>query len=128
TGEGYILGGPQATWLELFQRIARLVGVREPKHATPLWLIYAAAYPALWFSYITRKPPLLTPDLARLLATGGDEIFVAEEHAKSERDLGYRSASLDEMLRDCYEWMIGEGMLDRKGQSRPVDKPAGAAG
>ena len=29
------------------------------------------------------------------------------------KTLGYRSSSLREMLTDCYQWMVAEGMLDR---------------
>lgn len=108
-GESYLLGGPYVSWLEVFQKIARLIGAKPPKHKTPLWVLYAVAYPAEWVSYLTRKKPLITPQLIQLLKLGG--LTPSTEAHKSREILSYQSASLDTMLRDCYEWLVAEGLL-----------------
>jgi dihydroflavonol-4-reductase len=108
-GEYYCLGGPTASWLEVYEKIARLLNVPPRKRQTPLWVLYAYSYPVLWMSYLTRKPPAITPQLVRLLEPGGTT--PVEEVRKSKVDLGYQSSSLDEMLKDCYEWLVKEGLL-----------------
>jgi hypothetical protein len=65
---------------------------------TPLWVLYALAYPAEWVSYITRRRPLITPQLVQLLKPGG--LTPPEEVRKSKEELGYESASIDTMLQD----------------------------
>jgi nucleoside-diphosphate-sugar epimerase len=110
-GESYVLGGPYASWLEVCQKIARLVGAKPPRWQTPLWVLYAIAYPAEWGSYWTRRRPLLTPQLVHLLKPGGRT--PPEVARKSRDELGYVSPSIDTMLRDCYEWLVQEGLLER---------------
>jgi hypothetical protein len=64
-------------------------------------------------SYLTRRAPIVTPQLVRLLKPGG--ITPDEEVQKSKVELGYQSGSLDEMLKDCYEWLVKEGLLPAHG-------------
>ncbi len=110
-GECSVLAGPEATWLEFCQKIARLLDVPPPKKQTPpAWALYALSYLLLWISYLTRKKPLITPQLLDLVVKVGG-VFSAEESRKSRQELGYQSASLDEMLKDCHEWMVREGRL-----------------
>lgn len=105
----YTLGGQMHTWLRVFRKIARLVGVKPPERETPLWALYAIAGAAECSAYLTGRKPLLTADLVRLLAAGGST--PADDAAKAKRDLGYESAPLDCMLRDCYQWLLGEGRV-----------------
>jgi nucleoside-diphosphate-sugar epimerase len=108
-GESYVLGGHYASWLEVYQKIARLVGAKPPNHQTPLWILYALAYPAEWLSYLTRRPPLITPQLVQLLKPGG--LTPAEEVRKSKEELGYESLPIDTMFQDCYDWLVQERLL-----------------
>lgn len=109
SGAAYTLGGPIATWLEVFQKIARLVGVAPPTRATPLWAVRVLAHGWEWMSYLTRRKPLLTPQLVALFDHSGATDWAEVKKAKA--DLGYGSASLDAMLLDCYRWLVGEGRL-----------------
>jgi dihydroflavonol-4-reductase len=107
-GESYILAGPYATWLDFFQRAANILGSSEPKRATPLPVIKFIAVVLDLLSHITRKEPLITPELVSLV----DEInFPEEEKQKSFNDLGFESRSIDEMIQDCHQWMQKEKMI-----------------
>jgi hypothetical protein len=61
---------------------------------------------------LTRKKPLITPQIVHLLKIGGTT--APEEVLKSRNDLGYESASIDEMIDDCYHWMLREGLIGRQ--------------
>lgn len=108
-GADYLLGGPTTSWLDVYQRIAARLGVPAPTRQTPLWMLRTVAYPMAWLSCITNRRPPLTPQLVRLLAPGG--ITPAAELDRAQRDLGYRSGSIDAMLADCHAWMMCEGLL-----------------
>ena len=112
-GRHYLLGGADATFLELVQQIGRLMGRPTPSRATPAFLSKLAGRLSLWGSYLTRREPNLTPEKATLLSS---ELLCSSE--KAERELGYRSVPLQTMLEDCHHWMLAEGLLDRVPSSR----------
>jgi nucleoside-diphosphate-sugar epimerase len=106
SGEHYILGGADATFLEFAQGIGALLGRETPSRPTPAWLSKGAGRLSLWASYLTRREPDLTPETATLLSG----ILVASS-AKAERELGYQPAPLSTMLEACHRWMLEEGLL-----------------
>ena len=61
-----------------------------------------------WGSFVTRRPPNVTPEIAALL--GRPPHFFRSDKAIAE--LGYRPAPLADMLRDSYEWLKSEQLLD----------------
>lgn len=81
------VGGHVTTWLDLFQRIARLTGRRPPTHAARRWALLAYAYATAW-----QRRPLLTPDLVRLFDCGA-----------SGQPPGPHT--IDDMLEDCWQWL-----------------------
>jgi nucleoside-diphosphate-sugar epimerase len=112
TGESYPLGGHSSTWLDVYRKIAAVLNVPAPRSATPVWVLYALAYPLLWSSYLTRKKPMITPQIIHLLKIGGKN--TPELERKSRTELGYQSASIDQMIDDCYRWLLGEGLIGQK--------------
>lgn len=106
-GERYLLGGAHATYLEAIQLVARMAGVKEPKSVTPGWLLRALGRVSQWGSYVTRKAPTVTPELAAGTARP-PHLFKSD---KAIRELGYRAVSLEEMFRDAYEWLKGEKLV-----------------
>lgn len=109
SGESYEMGGPFATWLEFCQRICRIMGVPEPKHATPFFVLKPLAYFLHYLSMIFNFRPPITPGLIGLLEGQGDSSEA--EKKKAYEELGYQSSSLDAMIEDCYQWMLKEKML-----------------
>lgn len=105
-GDRYVLGGPYAEWREAFQKIADLVGPSSRVHAMPTWFFQMLAYLSILASSITRKKPVFTPELIRLLRDEPEITFYDQRKAKE--DLGYESRSLDTMIQDCYNWLTAE--------------------
>jgi nucleoside-diphosphate-sugar epimerase len=105
-GHHYLLGGADATFLEVVQQIGKLLGRKVPRRTTPAFLSRVIGRLSLWGSYITRNEPDLTPEKAALLSA---DLVCSSE--KAERELGYRTVPLSTMLSDCHRWMLGEGLL-----------------
>jgi dihydroflavonol-4-reductase len=105
-GHHYLLGGADASFLELVQAVGRLLGRPTPNRTTPAWLSKMAGHLALWVSYLTGREPELTPEKARLLSA---ELVCSSR--KAERELGYRPVPLETMLADCHRWLLDQGLL-----------------
>jgi nucleoside-diphosphate-sugar epimerase len=105
-GHHYLLGGADATFLEVVRQIGELLGRKVPSRTTPAFLSRVMGRLSLWGSYITRNEPGLTPEKAALLSA---DLVCSFE--KAERELGYRTVPLSTMLSDCHRWMLGEGLL-----------------
>jgi nucleoside-diphosphate-sugar epimerase len=106
TGATYLLGGPDASFLEVVQRIAALTGGTAPARATPEPLVRAFARLSLWASLLTQKEPALTPEGAEYLIHRN---VVSSERAA--RELGYRPPALDDALGDYHRWLLDEDLL-----------------
>jgi nucleoside-diphosphate-sugar epimerase len=102
----YLLGGADATFLEMVQLIGKLLGRPTPSRTTPAFLSKLAGRLSLWGSHLTRREPDLTPEKATLLSS---ELVCSS--AKAERELGYRSVPLETMLEDCHRWLLAQGLL-----------------
>ena len=109
-GEIYYLGGEYISWYDFFCKISAIIGTKPPFKPLPYWAYYALSYCQLWISYLTNKKPQMTPELIDLVRGDSDNIS-DQEFAKAERELGYKSAPVNESLRDCYRWLIEEEML-----------------
>jgi dihydroflavonol-4-reductase len=105
-GERYLLGGVDATYLEMVRIIGELLGVPVPKRALPLVAIRLLGRVSQWGSYVTRKAPTVTPEIAE----GAARVHYFKSD-KAIRELGYRAVPLVESLRECYEWLKAEGLL-----------------
>jgi nucleoside-diphosphate-sugar epimerase len=105
-GHNYLLGGADATFLELISQIGGLLGRKVPVRPTPAFILKMVGRLSHWCSYLTRKEPDLTPEKATLVSS---ELLCDSEKAKQE--LGYKAVPLPTMLDDCYRWMIKEGLL-----------------
>jgi dihydroflavonol-4-reductase len=103
-GGSYLLAGTPGTMLDLVQQIAKLLHKSAPKSATPALLLKIVARLADAASIITRKPPIITPEMAAGL--GGRDLVVDCTKAKTE--LGYKTVPLETMVRDCFDWLRAE--------------------
>ena len=93
-GERYVLGGHDATWVELLERVAELSGVHHP-----LMVLPPAAGSAARAAEALRLPSLVAAEGIVLMAQSW-----SYSSAKAKRELGYRTRSLDRTLRDTIEW------------------------
>ena len=108
-GEHYVIGGPYATWHEFFVKIAKAVGAEPIRKATSKPMLQVFACLELLIAKLAGRKPLLTFDLLDLVIDDPDLSY--SEMSRSKEELGYESASMDQMVRDCYEWMKKEGRI-----------------
>jgi dihydroflavonol-4-reductase len=105
-GENYLLGGADATYLELVQQIARLVGRRVPRSTIPAFVMRTFGRLSELGARFTGKEPGVTAAGAAMVSAR-----MTCDSAKAERELGYAPRSLAEMLADAHAWLVGAGHL-----------------
>jgi dihydroflavonol-4-reductase len=105
-GGNYFLGGVEVDYLTLAREIGKLLGKPTPKRPTPDWILKMVGRVSQWMSYITRKEPDVTPEKVFLVTSS-----MLCSSQKAERELDYKAASLQSMLDDCYQWMLGEKLI-----------------
>jgi len=112
-GESYIIGGTNASNLEMQQLMAQLVGTPAPQAATPSRLLFALSR---WNECVLGLPFLhclrVKPD------TIGSPWLVAKitqdqsTHSNAaQRVLGYHPRPLQDILSRNYEWLVANGDL-----------------
>jgi dihydroflavonol-4-reductase len=104
-GENYLLGGVDATYVEVFAEIACLLGKKAPR-AVPAWMLKSYARLADFGSRFTHRAPEITPELAHI---GCEHRRVSSE--KAIKELGYKTAPIGVMLRDCFDWLTRESLI-----------------
>lgn len=107
TGERYLLGGADASFLELVKIIGDLCGKPVPDKPTPAWVLKAMGRVGNWASLFTGQQPTLTPEAASMVTRS---MFC--DCSKAMRELGYQAVPLRAMAEDCYTWLKQEGLLD----------------
>jgi dihydroflavonol-4-reductase len=117
-GERYVLGGHDLGWVELFERVAELSGVRRPLLVLPREAggVARAAEAAGLPSLVSAEGIVLMGQNWRYSS------------AKARRELGYRARPLERTLLDTIEWyreLIDNGTL---GGGRPSALSLAAAG
>lgn len=108
SGANYLLGGVDATYMSLLGEIAQLMRRRVLPRALPKAVLRSMAIADERLSGLVRKRPVITRETVELLSS--------HTYCKSTRaraDLGYEAADLNEMLKDCHDWMLAEGMIKR---------------
>jgi dihydroflavonol-4-reductase len=107
TGERYLLGGADASFMALVKIIGELCGKPVPDKPTSAWVLKAAGMVGNWASLLTGKEPTLTPERASMVTRS---LFC--DCSKAMRELGYLAVPLRTMTEDCYEWLKQEGLLE----------------
>ena len=108
TGENYLLGGTDATFLQLAQTIGEVTGRHVPNKTTPAAALHVAGRVMHWISYVTGKPPDLTPETVGQVTR---DMYC--DSSKAVRELGFQSVALRTMVEDSVNWLRDEGYLDR---------------
>jgi hypothetical protein len=86
--------------------IGELVGVKPPRRVVPRWLLAVGAEAGELAAQVTRKPPVLSREMVEGLLH--DEVV---DSSKAERELGYATPGLREMLEDALAWQVEQGMV-----------------
>jgi len=105
-GERYILGGVNLTYREVFQLVAKILDGKPPKIKVPVWIVKFAGKVLDLVGDITHTQPPLTSDLT---AAAGLYNWYSIEKAK--RELGYNPTSIEDAIREAYEWYKENGMI-----------------
>ena len=99
-GENYLLGGTDASFLQVIRIIGEITQSPVPKRPMPALLLKAYAQVLAAISRITAREPMLTPEGAAMVT---EHPRVASN--KAERELDYRPVDLRTMLLDAYRWL-----------------------
>jgi farnesol dehydrogenase len=97
-GQGYILGGENATQDDLFSLLQALTGLASPRLTVPYWAAETLGALLVFRAHLTGRPPAVTPGM---VATFRHEW--AYRSARAERELGYTTTPLREGLRVTLE-------------------------
>ena len=108
TGENYIFGGADATYLELVTTIGELLGKKVGKSAAPLWVIRMLSGLTRFGSIFTGSQPAVTREMVEGLTH--HEIVSCE---KAVRELGFEKVPLRSMLETALAWQVEEGIVKR---------------
>ena len=106
SAQRYLLGGEFASYLDVIRLAGSILESRVPSGPTPAWLLTAGARLASALAVLTGKEPDITPEAAAIVTH-----TIRCDSSKAERELGYRSVPLEEMVRETIDWMEGEGLL-----------------
>lgn len=100
SGERYILSGVNASYLEFFDTLAKVSNKKNTLYKFPVPLMMMAGYGIMFYSKLTGRPPLLTPQWIKKYFY--DWSLSCE---KAQKELGYSYRSLEEGLRQTVDWI-----------------------
>ena len=106
TGENYLLGGADASYVEVVRIIGEMIGRDVSMRSVSARLFRAAAWAADFLPNWRVEEPNLTPEIAAFMSR---DMLCRSDKAISE--LGYQPVPLHAMLGDCYRWLIAESII-----------------
>jgi dihydroflavonol-4-reductase len=113
-GENYLLGGTDASFVELVREIGAALGKPVPARPTPAWVLHLLGALGALGGALSGTEPTLTPETARQAMRE-----LTCDCTKAMRELGYRAVPLREMVADCVAWLAAEGRLPGVQSARP---------
>lgn len=105
-GSRYLLGGEHATFLELVQAIARVLGREAPQRALSASLLRMYARTLDMVSSVTRREPDVTPQSVALTCH-----HLRVDSSLAMRELDYRVTPLEVLVDDTCAWLRAQGHL-----------------
>lgn len=105
-GHNYLLGGAQASYVGLARAVAKELQLKRYFAPVNPGMLKAYAGIEEWIAPLFGREPDVTRDAVMLLSRN----FYCSSR-KAEQELGYKAASLDEMVRDCANWMRSVALL-----------------
>lgn len=109
TGENYLLGGADASLVDVFRAIGEVTGRKVADRALPAWLLRFAARASAGVAAITGAEPKMTPE--------GVEMVIARARVVSKRaenELGYPTVPLGTMIEDSFDWLREQGLIGKE--------------
>ena len=107
-GEAYIMGHQNLTYREMFDLIAATLQVKAPGPVLPrAVIVLSGLFGSIW-SNLTGKRPQITYAMARISCS--EQYYTA---AKAIEHLDLPQSPLETAIRESFEWMQQNGVLDR---------------
>jgi dihydroflavonol-4-reductase len=106
TGQRYILGGHNLSYLELWQMMAKVTESRAPKRKLPNWLAGLAGRLGDMKTKLFKREPQINS-----AATQMGQMFHYYSSDKSKNELGYQIGSIEDALRDAWDWFKLHGYV-----------------
>jgi nucleoside-diphosphate-sugar epimerase len=103
SGQSYLLGGSNVSFLDLFQTLQKVSGKRTKTIAIPHWFLGFLAGIAAFVSRITGKAPILTRTWLRKASYSWP---VSSD--KAIRELGYAPMDYETGIRKTVDWLTAE--------------------
>jgi dihydroflavonol-4-reductase len=105
-GASYLCAGVNASYREVFTRMAEHVGASPPRRQVPERVLVAYAHLLQAWAELRRRPPQLDPGYARFVSRYG-----AYDSSRAVRELGYAIPPLEQMITDAHDWYVANGLL-----------------
>jgi dihydroflavonol-4-reductase len=105
-GTSYLCAGVNATYREVFTRMATLVGATPPRREVPQWALTTYGHLLQAWAEVRRRPPQIDPGYARFISRHG-----AYDSSRAVRALGYDIPELEQMIGDAYAWYVTHGLV-----------------
>jgi len=112
-GQGYLLGGEHASFVDFARRVGQRLGRQTPARPLPRWLLMGIARATDAWGRLRQREPDVTPAGAALTSHR-----LQVDSGRAVRELGYRITPLDVLLDDSISWMRGQGMVGAHSPSR----------
>ena len=105
SGQRYILGGENLTLKQILDRLAAITGLPSPKVKLPyIFALATGVVDEMVTGRVLGKEPRATIDAVRM---GKKKMFVSS--GKAERELGWKTVSVEGALRRSAEWFRANG-------------------
>jgi nucleoside-diphosphate-sugar epimerase len=124
-GQKYIISSGYVSVDELMEMMVRVTGARKP-------LKLPAAVMAVISEFTTRILSVVAPDSPQRLTPGAVRILRQHRRAdttKAKTELGFVPTSLEDAIREQYQWFVADGQIDgKKGEFVPSFRKNGKRG
>ncbi len=104
--ESFLLGGQQASFLQLVQMIAVLCHRKPATRVMPESLLKVIGHLSQAFSYLSGRMPQITPASVAMTCH-----HLHVDSSKAKKLLGYQETDIQQLLADTMLWMRNEGHL-----------------
>lgn len=108
TGERYILGGQNMSYLELWTMMANVVERRPPRRRLPPRIAKVVGHVGDLIGKFTREEPTINSAAIQM-----GQMFHYYHSDKAKQKLGYKIGSVEDALRDAWDWFKLNGYVKK---------------
>jgi dihydroflavonol-4-reductase len=106
TGQSYILSGQRTAMDEMMSMMEEISGVPGPKYKIPAWLAkFAGFFTPVYYKLANKAPRFTVYSISTLQSNS------VISHKKATAELGYKSRSVKESIKDTFKWLNENNML-----------------